>query len=80
MRNGPTLHLAPKPHHLASHSLGAKAKDKGLEGKQQHITSQCCICVFVCFSAPVNSSVSGRKGSFQLKWVTSHPLDALTLT
>lgn len=51
MRNGPTLHLAPKPQHLASHSLGAKAKDAGLEGKQQHIISQCCMCVCVFFCA-----------------------------
>lgn len=48
MRNGPSLHAVPKPYHLASHSLGAKAKDGGHEGKQQHITSQCCACVFFC--------------------------------
>lgn len=79
MRNGPTLHLAPKPQHLASHSLGAKAKDAGLEGNS-NTSSPSAACVFVCFSAPLNSSVFSRKGSFQLKWVTSRPLDALTLT
>lgn len=47
MRNGPSLHLAPKPLHLASLSPGAKAKDGGHEGKQQRITSQYCICVCV---------------------------------
>lgn len=56
MRNVPTLLSAPKLHHLASHSLGAKAKDGGLEEKQQNITCALCLCVFVYFSELVNSS------------------------
>lgn len=57
MRNVPTLLSAPKPHHLASHSLGAKAKDGGLEGKQQHITCTACMCAFVYISEHVNPSI-----------------------
>lgn len=79
MRNGPTLLSAPKPHHLASRSLGAKAKDGGLEERNSNTSppGAACVDVFVCVPALVNPSAafswSGQRVYLMLwpwlKWV-----------
>lgn len=69
MKSGPLVHFAPKPLHLASPSLGAKANDEGYEGKHRCITSLFCTCVCVRGVLCANTLISLR--------LVSHNVDDL---